>query len=450
MFFPFFAALVLSCVVGCAAQAPARTTDEQAAMARAFVVCANPGDDQTITVRVQVPEAEKGRCVVIAKGKEDSESKVWIGVRLTPVPAPLAAHIGDQGVMIANVVKDSPADKAGLQQYDVVVGFGGQAIKEPEDLTEAVSKAKAGQAVKLTIIRKGAKQELEITPVERSGKISMDMKYPEPEDSFVDDAVKMYGRALMFGPNGQMMLRDLGSLKHLPDELQDLGKSLGNLGGGLENLDRNLDLRILRDWKEKENEEADEEQGARVEVRVQVEKDGQTTTIVREPDGKISVTRKAADGKETKATYDDADALEKADPEAYKMYERHDGESHSVWSQVRPHGDLAREYQKQFQIDVEKKLMDTVEAQAKAQAHAAKAFQEAQKKLEEAAAKVRAQQGEVSGAGPEAVLVRVEANGAIRVIVKRDGESAAYRFKNKEDFKASEPDLYAQVEGLLE
>ncbi|HPC21994.1 MAG TPA: hypothetical protein PK920_05860, partial [Phycisphaerae bacterium] len=30
----------------------------------------------------------------------------WLGVRLTPIPEPLAAHIGENGVMVANVVQD--------------------------------------------------------------------------------------------------------------------------------------------------------------------------------------------------------------------------------------------------------------------------------------------------------------------------------------------------------
>jgi hypothetical protein len=447
MFFPLFTAFLLPCLVGCAVQTAAGLTDEQATGARTVVVCGDADDAKTVTVRVAAPEGREGRCIVMAT---EGDSKVWIGVRLTPVPAPLAAHIGDRGVMIANVVKDSPADKAGLQQYDVVVGFGGQEIKEPEDLTAAVGKAKPGQAVKLAIIRKGAKQELEIKPVERSGEISMDMKYPEPEESFVDDAVKLYGRAYMLGPNGEMTWHDLGALKHMPDGLKELGQSLDKLHGGLNALDRDLDIRILRDLDEKEAED----QNARVEVRVQVEKDGQTTTIVCEPDGKITVTRKAADGKQTTATYDDADALEKADPEAYELYERHDGGAESELFRVRPHGDLAREYRKEFQIDVEKKVKEALakaeQAQAQAGTQAEQAMKEAQKKLEQARVVVRAHKGESPEAAKEILLVRVDDKGAIRVTVSQDGEKTVYKFKSKEDFKESEPDLYAQVESLLE
>jgi hypothetical protein len=454
MFFSFLTAFVLPSLAGCAAHA-ANLTDEQTPTARAIVVCGDTDDAKAVTVHVDAPEGCAGRYVIVSADKAgDDEPKVWIGVRLTPVPAPLAAHIGDRGVMIANVVKDSPADKAGLQQYDVVVGFGGHEIKGPEDLTEAVGKAEPGQAVKLAIIRKGTQQELEIKPVERSGEISMDMKYPEPEESFVDDAVKMYGRALMFGPNGQMTWRDLGSLKCLPEGLKDLEKSLGKLHGGLDALDRNLDIRILRDLDEKEAQRDAEEKNARVEVRVQVEKDGQTTIIVQDPDGKIHVTHKAADGKETTATYDDADALENGDPEAYKLYEPYDGQAESEWIRVRPHGDLAREYRREFQVDVEKKVKDALarakEAQAKAEARAEHAAKEAEKKMEQARVTVRAQKGEAPETSKEVLLVRVDDKGAIRVIVKRDNESAAYRFKSKQEFKASEPDLYARVESLLE
>ena len=61
-----------------------------------------------------------------------------IGVRCTPIPAPLAAHLERDGLMIANISEGSPADEAGLKRYDVVVSFGGRGIVEMDDLLEAI------------------------------------------------------------------------------------------------------------------------------------------------------------------------------------------------------------------------------------------------------------------------------------------------------------------------
>jgi hypothetical protein len=446
--FPWFTMLVLSLSIAFVPSTALGLADEQVSTARTVVVCGDGDDAKTVTVHVEAAPECQGRYVVIAKSAGEDQPKVWIGVRLTPVPAPLAAHIGADGVMIANVVKDSPADKAGLEQYDVIVGFGGSTIKGPQDLTDAIAKAEPGQAAKLTVTRKGAKQELEIKPVERPAETEMEMKYAEPEASSIDDAVKMYGRALMVGPNGQWTSRDLGSLKHMPDTLKGLGQSL-------DDLDRNLDFRILRELDEPESAGAAADSSARVEVRVQVEDDGQTTTIMRDPDGKIHVTHKDAEGKESSATYDDADALEKANPEAYKLYERYDGHATSDVIRIRPYGNQARQWRQEFQVDVEKKvneaLAQSLEAYGKASERAAKVAKEAEQELQKKLAEVHARRVEKGAAAPEKeiLIVRVDPKGAIHVTVTQDGEKKVYQFKNKDDFKATEPDLYGQVEDAL-
>jgi hypothetical protein len=461
MFFPFLTVSVLSCLTGCAMHAAAGPTDEQATPTRTIVVCGDGAGPKTFAMCVKAPEEHEGRCVVVsAKSEDEKQPKVWIGVRLTPVPAPLAAHIGDRGVMILNVVRNSPADKAGLEQYDVVIGSGDQEIKGAQELTEAVGKAEPGKAIKLTIIRKGAKQELQITPAERSAEVSMDMKYTEPEESFVDDAVKLYGRALMLGPNGTWITRDLGAMKKLPRALEELKKFDIDVNvpddalRGLDDLDRKLDLQILRELDESKREAAGEDKDVRVEVKIQVDKDGQSTTITRDADGKIHVTHKDAEGKESSAVYDDAGALEKADPEAFGLYERHSADGAPDLIHTRPHGDLFREYRRDFQVDVEKKLKEALAqakgAYAQAEAQAERAAKEAEKGLREAHVAARAHWGQASAAAKEILMVRVDDQGAIRVTVTKDGEKTVYKFKNKEEFKESEPDLYEQVESLLE
>jgi flagellar motor protein MotB len=121
---------------------------------------------------------------------------------------------------------------------------------------------------------------------------------------------------------------------------------------------------------------------------------------------------------------------------------------------TRPHGDLFREYRRDFQVDVEKKLKEALAqakgAYAQAEAQAERAAKEAEKGLREAHVAARAHWGQASAAAKEILMVRVDDQGAIRVTVTKDGEKTVYKFKNKEEFKESEPDLYEQVESLLE
>ncbi len=71
------------------------------------------------------------------------------------------------GVYINDVVADSPAEKAGLMQGDIITGLDGNKIETIADLRNALSYKKAGQTVKLTIqvLESGAYSEkvLEVT-----------------------------------------------------------------------------------------------------------------------------------------------------------------------------------------------------------------------------------------------------------------------------------------------
>jgi hypothetical protein len=460
MFFPLLTLFFLSGPIVCLPSTAVALTDPPTPAAQTFVVCGDePGP--TVARTYVVAPKEGGYSHVFASANDDEDlPKVWIGVRLTPVPAPLAAHIGEHGVMIANVVKKGPADEAGLQQYDVIVGFAGRELKGPQDLTAAVAKAEPGQPVKLAIIRKGAKQEVEIKPAERPRESDMAMKYDEPAESFVDDAVKMYGRALTAGPDGRWIMRDLGSLRDLPGALKDFEIKLGPDRKDmrkLEDLERLLELHA-RDLDELESGVGDEDKDVRVEVKIQVDKDGAGTTIMRDAGGKIHVTHKDADGKESTAVYDDAEALEKADPEAYQLYERHAVHDDNGYIYIRPSGDRVRKWRKEFQVDVEKKVKEALsrakEACERAEEQAAKGAQAADREIHKKLAEIRlrhaAEKGGAAAPEKETVVIRIDPQGAIHVAVAKDGEKREYEFKSKEDFKAAEPDLYDRVSDVLE
>jgi S1-C subfamily serine protease len=69
----------------------------------------------------------------------------------------------DSGAKIEKVVSGTPAAQAGLEKGDVVTAFGGKPIKNSDQLTAAVTAAKPGETVPLTIRRNGATKHLSIT-----------------------------------------------------------------------------------------------------------------------------------------------------------------------------------------------------------------------------------------------------------------------------------------------
>ncbi|MBI2571086.1 MAG: PDZ domain-containing protein [Candidatus Schekmanbacteria bacterium] len=77
----------------------------------------------------------------------------------------LAEYFGvsaGEGVLVTRVMDDSAASKAGLKPGDVIVELGGKAIDDAEELGEAVREAKAGEDVKIAIVRKAKRQTLTV------------------------------------------------------------------------------------------------------------------------------------------------------------------------------------------------------------------------------------------------------------------------------------------------
>ena len=68
-----------------------------------------------------------------------------------------------RGVGVTEVVKDSPAEKAGLRKDDVILRFDGESVTSVRKLTRLVSESSPDQTVRLTISRGGAEQELTAT-----------------------------------------------------------------------------------------------------------------------------------------------------------------------------------------------------------------------------------------------------------------------------------------------
>ncbi len=96
--------------------------------------------------------------------KEKGEvTRGWLGLVIQKVTPGLAKSFGlkePAGALISEVVPGSPADKAGLQQGDVVTRFAGEKIDNYSDLSRLAAKNRPGSKVKLQILRNGVLKTL--------------------------------------------------------------------------------------------------------------------------------------------------------------------------------------------------------------------------------------------------------------------------------------------------
>lgn len=403
--------------------------------------------------------------------REAEFPKIWIGVRVTPVPAPLAAHIGADGVMIANVMAGSPADEAGLEQYDVVVAFNDRELKTPADLTAAIAEAQSGELAKLTVLRQAQRQQMRIRPEQRPDEIAGEWKYDELEDTFLNDALEFKGHKLFMGPDQKWIMEDLGNLHGLPDLLKDLH---GWQWGGEDSpqwFDPNHpDLDVFQDLPGQHGlgffyggpEDGDAEMSLSIAIK---EDDGSSTAITRGPDGKIEVKRVDAEGNESSATYDNMEALQEGDPEAHALLSGTGGSGKGrVFMRMTPQGNRALELRKEFQIDVQEKLTQAMEQARRAQRDAEGAYQDALKQAQEALERAQQHMPEQeteeeavvdelappAGGAAELLGASADDNGRIRVWTREGGKVVTYEFQGVEQFQAAAPELYEQAKGLFE
>ena len=105
--------------------------------------------------------------MVVAQLREHgSVARGWLGVSMQPLTPSLTKAAGlksEKGVIVNSVVENSPAAKAGVQQGDVITGFGGKTIADPRDLAMAVANTKSGASAKMNVIRNGAPTALNVT-----------------------------------------------------------------------------------------------------------------------------------------------------------------------------------------------------------------------------------------------------------------------------------------------
>ncbi len=89
----------------------------------------------------------------------------YLGVTIAPVPRALRAQLGalipaDQGILVRQVIPGSPAEKAGMQPFDILLTFDDQKLYATEQLVKLVRGSSNGSEIVIKLVRNG-----NVTPV---------------------------------------------------------------------------------------------------------------------------------------------------------------------------------------------------------------------------------------------------------------------------------------------
>lgn len=110
-----------------------------------------------------------------------------------------------RGVGITQVIKDSPAEKAGLRKDDVILRIDGENVTSVRKLNRLVSEIAPDHSVRITVSRNGAEQEITATMGKRKN------------TTFSHDFLTQEPRVWKFNAPNEKMLDKLNELNKLHD-----------------------------------------------------------------------------------------------------------------------------------------------------------------------------------------------------------------------------------------
>jgi S1-C subfamily serine protease len=172
--------------------------------------------------------------VVVALGVLGSafaKDEGWLGVMLQPLTGNLkdAMNIGKdvEGVLISDVVTDSPADAAGVEKGDIIVEIEGRSISSADQAIEAVKAYAPGDKVKLVVLREGKREVLTAALGSRS---AANKEVAENDNGANENNEEYYNVRI---PRVERIIKEFRSERggYLGVRVQDISADLGSYFG---------------------------------------------------------------------------------------------------------------------------------------------------------------------------------------------------------------------------
>jgi len=149
----------------------------------------------------------------------------YLGVQTFALNDQLAEYFGvptGRGVLVLEVVEESPAGEAGLQAGDVILSVGEVEIEGPRDLRRAIRSQEPGETVGITVTRKGTTQTFEVTlgdAHDMSDRVIFGGNWEELADLEVLEDLDL--------PDIEVLLEDLPGLEAMPEHFEWHGDGHG-------------------------------------------------------------------------------------------------------------------------------------------------------------------------------------------------------------------------------
>jgi len=136
----------------------------------------------------------------------------WLGVGIQSLTPELAEYYGlddKEGVLVTKVFEGDPADKGGIEPYDVIITIDGQNVSSGRELSRMIANMPVGKKTDITVIRKGKKKKLKVELAKRDDDERLAQKSDENGDELgftVTEVTPEAARRLGYEIDGQGVL----------------------------------------------------------------------------------------------------------------------------------------------------------------------------------------------------------------------------------------------------
>jgi S1-C subfamily serine protease len=206
-------------------------------------------------VKVQVKLASRPAGKTIFPGsvvpriiREFDEDQTWLGVYTVDLNDQLRAYFGvpeEVGILVKEVIKDSPAEKGGLKAGDVIIKVAEKKVKALRDIRRAINYFEAGDEIQIQVIRDKKEKSVKVKLEERKGGDHLYF-YGKPSEEF---DLQDHPRVKVFVPeidfeSGDFDVEVEPFLEDLPEQLewkmQELNEKVHEHNDKLEQLQKKL------------------------------------------------------------------------------------------------------------------------------------------------------------------------------------------------------------------
>jgi serine protease Do len=132
-------------------------------------ILSRSGGNQGIGFAIPINMAKNIMTDLIAHGEV---KRGWLGVSIQDVDAALASALklkSKEGVLISEIMQNSPASKSKLEEGDLIISLNGEKIKNTNELRNEVAQLKPGSTAKFIVMRSGVSNDVKVVIGNRSG-----------------------------------------------------------------------------------------------------------------------------------------------------------------------------------------------------------------------------------------------------------------------------------------